>query len=125
MMDNDPDIKDAIPDGTLDNEKSGVKGLLDEVYDLEDFDSSEFLNFIEKLTEAMAVNGAETSRATSELEELNTRQLGLEKSMENIDGLDFSLAMTRYTAAQVETQFRAQLVSKAEDLHVRIADLLE
>ena len=68
---------------------------------------------------------AETSRATSELEGLNTRQLGLEKSMENIDGLDFSLTMTRYTTTQVETQFRAQLVSKAEDLHVRIADLLE
>jgi hypothetical protein len=45
--------------------------------------------------------------------------------MENIYGLDFSLAMTRYTTAQVETQFRAQLVSQAEDLHVRIADLLE
>jgi flagellin-like hook-associated protein FlgL len=111
--------------GTLDDSKSGVKGLMEALYDLEDFDSSDFVGFIEKLTEAMAVNGAETSRATSELEELNTRQLGLEKSMENIDGLDFSLAMTRYTAAQVETQFRAQLVSKAEDLHVRIADLLE
>jgi flagellin-like hook-associated protein FlgL len=45
--------------------------------------------------------------------------------MENIDGLDFSLAMTRYTTTQVETQFRAQLVSQAEDLHLRIADLLE
>ena len=75
--------------GTLDNDKSGVKGLMGGLYDLEDFDSSDFVNFIEKLTEAMAVNGAETSRATSELEELNTRQLGLEKSMENIDGLDF------------------------------------
>ena len=111
--------------GTLENEKSGVKGLMEGLYDLEDFDSSDFVGFIEKLAEAMAVNGAETSRATSELEELNVRQLGLEKSMENIDGLDFSLAMTRYTTAQVETQFRAQLVSKAEDLHVRIADLLE
>lgn len=67
----------------------------------------------------------ETSRTASELEELSTRQLGLEESMKNIDGLDFSLAMTRYTAAQVETQFRAHLVSQAEDLHVRIADLLE
>lgn len=116
LMENDEDIRDGL---------GSSKVLTNTVYDLDDFDSSDFVVFIEKLTEAMAVNGAETSRATSELEDLNTRQLGLEKSMENIDGLDFSLAMTRYTTAQVETQFRAQLVSKAEDLHVRIADLLE
>jgi flagellin-like hook-associated protein FlgL len=111
-------------DGTLDNEKSGVKGLLDDIYNLEDFDMSEMVAFQEKLTEALAVNGAESSRAQSELENLAGKFTNLERAQSRSDDADIAQLMTKFSAAQVKTQLQAQLIKSAEDTYIHLADLL-
>jgi hypothetical protein len=124
MMDNDPVIKNAVSLGTLDNDKSGVKGLLDDVYNLDDFDMSEMVAFQEKLTEALAVNGAESSRAQSELENLAGKFTNLERAQSRSDDADIAQLMTKFSAAQVKTQLQAQLIKSAEDTYIHLADLL-
>ena len=110
--------------GTLDNEKSGVKGLLDNAYNLQDFDMSEMVAFQEKLTEALAVNGAESSRAQSELENLAGKFTNLERAQSRSDDADIAQLMTKFSAAQVKTQLQAQLIKSAEDTYIHLADLL-
>lgn len=102
--------------GTLDNEKSGVKGLLDTVYGLEDFDMSEFKAFEEKLAEAMAVNGSETSRATYELQGLETKHANLELAHGRIMDLDFATESTELAKRQILTQSSSKMLASANKL---------
>jgi len=100
----------------LDNEKSGVKGLLDTVYGLEDFDMSEFKAFEEKLAEAMAVNGSETSRATYELQGLETKHANLELAHGRIMDLDFATESTSLAKRQILTQSSSKMLASANKL---------
>lgn len=124
MMDNDPVIKNAVSLGTLDNDKSGVKGLLDDVYNLQDFDMSEMIAFQEKLTGALAVNGAESQRAHSELDHLAGKFTNLERAQSRSEDVDIAEVMTKFSAIQAKTQLQSQLIKNAEDTYIHLADLL-
>ena len=107
--------------GTLDNDKSGVKGLLDDIYDLADFDMSELVEFEQKLSEALAVNGSESSRAEYELGELTKKSEQMELAYSRIVDADFAAETTRMAKHQILTQSSARMVSEA----VRLTDVVK
>jgi len=121
MLDSDPVIKGTVSLGTLDNEKSGVKGLMDGAYDLADFDISELVEFEQKLSEALAVNGSESSRAEYELGELTKKSEQMELAYSRIVDADFAAETTRMAKHQILTQSSARMVSEA----VRLTDVVK
>jgi flagellin-like hook-associated protein FlgL len=56
------------------------------------------------------------NRVQSEIEDLQTKQVGLEQAIETADGLDYSLAMTRYSRTRDQLHLTANLVSAASDM---------
>ena len=80
--------------------------------------------FQEKLTEALAVNGAESSGVQSELEYLEGKFTNLERAQSRSGDADVAQMMTKFSAAQVKTQLQAQLIKNAEDTYIHLADLL-
>jgi flagellin-like hook-associated protein FlgL len=126
MIANDPDIAAATEKGSLSDSNSGVKSMLDPVYALDDFDLEELNNFMNTLSTARAQNGAEQSRIKHELDELQTKQVGLEQAMERADGLDYSLAMARYSKSRDQLHFTANLVSAAREMeNILYTDFLD
>lgn len=99
--------------GTLDNEKSGVKGLLDDIYGLEDFDMTELKEFEDRLSDALAINGSESSRAQYAIEELETKYLKLQSAHGRIMDVDFAQESTRLARYQILNQSSAQMMSSA------------
>jgi flagellin-like hook-associated protein FlgL len=85
-------------------------------WSLVDFDMTDFETFQDVLTTARAQNGAEQSRIKHELDELQTKQVGLEGALENADGLDYSLAMARYSKSRDQLHLTANLVSAAREM---------
>ena len=95
-------------------------------WSLNDFDMSDFDNFQEVLTTARAQNGSEQSRIKHELDGLQTKQVGLEGALENADGVDYSLIMTKYTRLQDKLHLNANLVSAAKEMeNILYTDYLE
>lgn len=99
--------------GTLDNEKSGVKGLLDNIYGLEDFDMTELKEFEDRLSDALAINGSESSRAEYAIEELETKYLKLQAAHGRIMDVDFAQESTKLARYQILNQSSAQMMSSA------------
>ena len=85
-------------------------------WSLVDFDMTDFETFQDILTTARAQNGAEQSRIKHELGELQTKQVGLEGALENADGLDYSLAMARYSKSRDQLHLTTNLVSAAREM---------
>jgi flagellin-like hook-associated protein FlgL len=85
-------------------------------WSLVDFDMTDFETFQDVLTTARAQNGAEQSRIKHELDELQTKQVGLEGALENADGLDYSLAMARYSKSRDQLHLTTNLVSAAREM---------
>ncbi|MDA1048727.1 MAG: flagellin [Verrucomicrobia bacterium] len=85
-------------------------------WSLKDFDMTDFETFQDVLTTARAQNGAEQSRIKHELDELQTKQVGLEQALESADGLDYSLAMARYSKSRDKLHFTVNLVSAAREM---------
>ena len=71
---------------------------------------------MESLATARAQNGAEQSRIKHELDELQNKQVGLEQALERADGLDYSLAMARYSKSRDQLHLTANLVSAAREM---------
>ena len=105
LLTNDPNIANAM-----------VPLTEEPTYELNNYDQSDFEGFIDTLSQARAQNGAEQRRVTGEIEELQTKQVGLEQAMEAADGLDFSLAMTRYSRTRDQLHLTANLVSAAREM---------
>jgi flagellin-like hook-associated protein FlgL len=105
LLTNDPNIANAM-----------VPLTEEPTYELNNYDQSDFEGFIDTLSQARAQNGAEQRRVTGEIEELQTKQVGLERAMEAADGLDFSLAMTRYSRTRDQLHLTANLVSAAREM---------
>lgn len=99
--------------GTLDNEKSGVKGLLDNIYGLEDFDMTELKEFEDRLSDALAINGSESSRAQYAIEELEAKYLKLQSAHGRIMDVDFAQESTKLAQYQILNQSSAQMMSSA------------
>ena len=99
--------------GTLDNEKSGVKGLLDDIYGLEDFDMTELKEFEDRLSDALAINGSESSRAQYAIEELETKYLKLQSAHGRVMDVDFAQESTKLARYQILNQSSAQMMSSA------------
>jgi flagellin-like hook-associated protein FlgL len=85
-------------------------------WSLVDFDMTDFETFQDVLTTARAQNGAEQSRIKHELDELQTKQVGLEQALESADGLDYSLAMARFSKSRDQLHLTASLVSAAREM---------
>ena len=122
----DPDFNVLVEDGTLDQSESGVKGLLDPVYTITDFDQEELQMFLEKCTEAISVNAAEQERFQSEYNELAMKDAGLEKYFENAEGLDIPSAMAAYRLSRVQMDINANLMGAVKEMeNVLYTDFLE
>lgn len=116
MITNDTDISEAIGDGTLDTSESGVKGLLDPVYTITDFDQEELQMFLEKCTEAISVNAAEQQRFKSEYNELSIKDTGLEKYFEQAEGLDIPSAVGVLQRSRVQMDINANLMGAVKEM---------
>lgn len=112
----DPDFKVLAEDGTLDQSESGVKGLLDPVYTITDFDQEELQMFLEKCTEAISVNAAEQERFQSEYNELALKDAGLERYFENAEGLDIPSAMAVFQRSRVQMDINANLMGAVKEM---------
>ena len=122
----DPDFNVLVEDGTLDQSESGVKGLLDPVYTITDFDQEELQMFLEKCTEAISVNAAEQERFQSEYNELAMKDAGLERYFENAEGLDIPSAMAAYRLSRVQMDINANLMGAVKEMeNVLYTDFLE
>jgi flagellin-like hook-associated protein FlgL len=116
LVANDPAFFAAInaPDGP------------DPTYELDDYSIEDFEGFMDSLVTARAQNGAEQSRIKHELDELQTKQMGLEQAQERADGLDYSLAMARYSKSRDQLHFTANLVSAAREMeNILYTDFLD
>jgi flagellin-like hook-associated protein FlgL len=85
---------------------------------------SEMIAFQEKLTGALAVNGAESQRAHSELDHLAGKFTNLERAQSRSEDVDIAEVMTQFSAIQVKAQLQSQLIKNAEDTYIHLADLL-
>ena len=122
----DPDFNVLAEDGTLDQSESGVKGLMDPVYSITDFDQEELQMFLEKCTEAISVNAAEQKRFQYEYDELALKDAGLERYFENAEGLDIPSAMAAYRLSRVQMDINAKLMGAVKDMeNVLYTDFLE
>jgi len=105
LINNDPNIAAAVQ-----------PTFGEPTYELDDYSIEDFEGFMESLATARAQNGAEQSRIKHELDELQTKQVGLEQALERADGLDYSLAMARYSKSRDQLHLTANLVSAAREM---------
>jgi hypothetical protein len=68
------------------------------------------------LTTARVQNRAEQSRIKHELDEFQTKQVGMEQAPESADGLDYSFATARYSKSRDKLHVTANLVSAASEM---------
>lgn len=105
LINNDPNISAAVQ-----------PTFGEPTYELDDYSIEDLEGFMESLATARAQNGAEQSRIKHELDELQTKQVGLEQALERADGLDYSLAMARYSKSRDQLHLTANLVSAAREM---------
>ncbi|MBT5910156.1 MAG: hypothetical protein HOH25_10175 [Opitutae bacterium] len=105
LINNDPNIAAAVQ-----------PTFGEPTYELDDYTIEDFEGFMESLATARAQNGAEQSRIKHELDELQNKQVGLEQALERADGLDYSLAMARYSKSRDQLHLTANLVSAAREM---------
>jgi hypothetical protein len=102
--------------GTLDDDASGLKSLLDGAYHLEDFDMSEFESFIQNLSGALAVNGAESQAVTFAIQKLQKTYDNSEQAFGRIVDTDVAIETTRLARSNVLLQASASMLSQANEL---------
>ena len=119
-MISDPDFKVLAEEGTLDHSNSGVKGLLDPVYSITDFDQEELIMFMEKCTDAISVNAAEEARFQSEYDELALKDSGLEKYFETTEGLDIPSAMAQFQQSKLQIDINANLMGAVKEMENKL-----
>jgi len=95
---------------SADDDASGIKRVLDSVYDLKDFDMSDFESFIQALSNALAVNGAESQAVDFKVKELNQTFFNTEKAHGRIMDADISLESTRFAKQNVLLQPSATMM---------------
>jgi len=119
-MISDPDFNVLAEEGTLDHSNSGVKGLLDPVYSITDFDQEELIMFMEKCTDAISVNAAEEARFQSEYDELALKDSGLEKYFETAEGLDIPSAMAQFQQSKLQIDINANLMGAVKEMENKL-----
>ena len=102
--------------GTLDDDASGLKSLLDSVYDLADFDMADFEGFIQALSNALAVNGAESQAVDFKAKELNQTFVNSEQAHGRIMDADIAQESTRFAKHNVLLQASATMMVHANQL---------
>ena len=116
LLDNDADVIAKIGGGSLDQDNSGVRSVLDAVYNLDDFDMSELVDFLDKVSDAQAVNAAEQVA-------VNMSQLKLEKSFTQLEvargrilDTDIALESSRMAKSNVLVQASSSILVQANQL---------
>jgi flagellin-like hook-associated protein FlgL len=118
----DGDIKD-----TLDNEPvndSGYKGLLDNTYSLNDFSIDELEVFLERVSDALAQNGAETQAAQFAIDEIASLSAFRSHAASRSIDTDYSIESTRLIKNQFLIEGGAALLSKFKDLNATALTVL-
>ena len=110
----DPDF--PVSYDPLDEDKSGVKGLLDDTYSLKDFSVDELEVFLERVSDGLAQNGAETQAARFAIDEIaNLSALRSQAASRSID-TDYSTESTRLIKSQFLIEGGAVLLNKFKNL---------
>ena len=119
----DGNIKDV-----LDNEPSSVpnyKGLLDTTYSLNEFSIDELEVFLERVSDALAQNGADTHAAQFAIDEIaNLSVLRSQAASRSID-TDYSTESTRLIKNQFLIEGGAVLLSKFKNLNATALTVLK
>ena len=119
----DPDF--PVDDGSLNNDTSGVKGLLDVSYSLKDFDQGELLAFQEKISSALAQNGAEFQAVKFAVDNLQNLRSIRFNAFSNSDATDYSTESTRLIKNQFLIEGGATLLNKFKNLTATALTVLE
>lgn len=102
--------------GTLDDDASGLKSLLDSVYGLADFDMADLEGFIQALPNALAVNGAESQAVDFKVKELNQTFVNSEQAHGRIKDAGIAQESTRFSKHNVLLQAFATMMVYANQL---------
>jgi flagellin-like hook-associated protein FlgL len=112
---NDPEF--PVNEGTLDDDKTGIKSLFDSTYDLDEFDMSEFQGFLEKLSTAMGTNGAETEAIKQRLKDLQNTYHSSELAHAKVDSVDIAKESTKFAKRSVLLQATASILLQANQIN--------
>lgn len=118
----DSDIKDA-----LENEPSSApkyKGLLDNTYSLNDFSIDELEVFLERVSDALAQNGAETQAAQFAVDEIASLSAFRSHAASRSIDTDYSIESTRLIKNQFLIEGGAALLTKFKDLNATALTVL-
>ena len=117
LIASDKDILDAVNEGTLDDDKTGIKSLFDSTYDLDEFDMSEFQGFLEKLSTAMGTNGAETEAIKQRLKGLQNTYHSSELAHAKVDSVDIAKESTKFAKRSVLLHATASILLQANQIN--------
>ncbi len=101
------------------------KELTDGSYDLSDFDTTDFIGFIQTLANTRAQNGAEHSRLNFSGDMLDQNMQNLEAARGRIMDADMAQESTRFAKYNVMTQAAASMVAQANSLSGLVLQLLQ
>ena len=116
LINSDDDIFDSINDGTLDDDKTGIKSLLDTFYSLSDFNQEEFLIFEERITSALAQNGAEVEAVNHSINNLQNSASHRMNATSVVGGTDYSTESTRFLRQKFLINGGSVLLNKYKNL---------
>lgn len=113
-----------VNDGSLDSDKTGVKGLLDNTYSLNDFSIDELEVFLERVSDALAQNGAETQAAQFAIDEIASLSAFRSHAASRSIDTDYSIESTRLIKNQFLIEGGAALLTKFKDLNATALTVL-
>jgi len=119
----DGDIKDSLDNEP--NDGSGYKGLLDNTYSLKDFSIDELEVFLERVSDALAQNGAETQAAQFAIDDLANLSAIRSHFTSRSIATDYSTESTRLIKNQFLIEGGATLLNKFKNLTVTALTVLE
>ncbi len=108
----------------IDADADNNKDLLDESYDLSDFSVADFVDYIQTLANARAVNGGTMSRLNYAQEMLEENYMNLEAATGRIMDADMALESTKFARQNVLVQAGASMVVQANQLSNIVLALL-
>ena len=104
---------------------SGSSNLLDQDKDISDFNTSDFVSFIQTAATARAQNGAEMQRLNWSDEMLKTNHTNFEAAKSRLSDVDIATESTALAKHNILTQSAAAMLSQANNLPSIALQLLQ
>jgi flagellin-like hook-associated protein FlgL len=108
----------------IDADFDNNKDLLDDSYDLSNFSVADFVDYIQTLANARAINGGTMSRLSYAEEMLDENRMNLEAATSRIVDADMALESTKFARQNVLVQAGAAMVVQANQLSNIVLALL-